>query len=263
MIADRQIIWITGAGKGMGRTLALRLAGDGHQVAVSARTETDLNSLVAEAAGLPGEIVSFPLDITNADDAASTIDAIEKRIAPIDLAILNAGTHQAMWLDEFDVDKVRRLIDVNFMGTVNCLAPLMKRFKARTASTGSAPTDRGHIAVVASVAGYRGLPSAGAYSASKAGLIALCESLKPELDAVGIRLTLINPGFVDTPLTRQNDFEMPFLISEDAAVDHIMKGLRKTGFEIVFPLPMKLIMGALRMLPDRLFFYLTRRMVRK
>ena len=246
-------IWVTGAGKGIGRALALRLAEDGHRVAVSARTVADLEDLAKSAEESAGKIIPFPLDITKAETVPETVEAIEREIGPLDLAVLNAGTHQAMWLDDFKAESVRHLMEVNFMGTVNCLDPLIHRFRAR---------GKGHIAVVASLAGYRGLPSAGAYAASKAGLIALSEALKPELDKVGVRLTLVNPGFVDTPLTRANEFEMPFLISQEDAVDQIMKGLKRTGFEIAFPLPMKLIMRCLRMLPYRLFFFLTRRMVK-
>jgi len=252
-LTDRAI-WITGAGKGIGRALALALAQDGNRVAVSARTRDDLDSLVSEAETASGHIVAFPLDITEAPVVPEIIKAIEAEIGPLDMAILNAGTHQAMWLDDLETDAVRRLMDVNFMGTVNCLVPLVHRFRERRT---------GQIAVVASVAGYRGLPSAGAYSASKAGLIAFCEALKPELDVAGVKLTLINPGFVDTPLTRKNDFDMPFLISQDEAVGHILSGLRRSGFDIAFPLPMALVMRCLRILPDRLFFSISRRMVRK
>lgn len=254
MTLTDKAIWITGAGKGIGRALALALAREGHRVAVSARTRDDLESLVLEAETAPGRVVAFPMDITEASAVPDIVTAIEADIGPLDLAILNAGTHQAMWLDALETDAIRRLMDVNFMGTVNCLVPLAHRFRKRGA---------GHIAVVASVAGYRGLPSAAAYSASKAGLIAFCEALKPELDAVGVKLTLINPGFVDTPLTRKNDFDMPFLISQDEAVGHILSGLRKTAFDVAFPLSMALVMRCLRLLPDRIFFSISRRMVKK
>ncbi|MEM1047894.1 MAG: SDR family NAD(P)-dependent oxidoreductase [Pseudomonadota bacterium] len=247
-------VWITGAGKGIGRALALRMAQDGARVAASARTASDLDDLAVEAGNLPGRIVPFPLDIVDREAVRATVAEIEAQIGPIDLAILNAGTHTPIWLKDFSAEKVQHLIDVNLMGTVNCLDPLMHTMTAR----GS-----GHVAVVSSVAGYCGLPSASAYGASKAGLINLCEALQPELDMAGVRLTLINPGFVDTPLTKKNDFDMPFLVSQDDAVRAIMRGLDRSRFEIVFPLPMALTMRFLRALPYRLFFALTKRMVRK
>jgi len=137
---------------------------------------------------------------------------------------------------------------------VNGLSHIMPRFISR---------GRGHIAVVASVAGYRGLPTSAAYGATKAGLINMCEALKPELERHGVRLTLINPGFVETPLTDKNDFPMPFLISVDEAVNHIVRGLQSSRFETAFPRRFAFLMKILRILPDRLFFFVTRRMVRE
>jgi short-subunit dehydrogenase len=120
----------------------------------------------------------------------------------------------------------------------------------------------GHIAVVASVAGYVGLPGAAGYGATKAALINMCEALYPELEARNVRISVINPGFVDTPLTQKNDFPMPFIIPVDAAVDHIMAGLTSNRFETVFPWKMALSMKLLAALPARLLFAVTRRMLR-
>lgn len=245
-----KVAWVTGAGKGIGRALALRLAADGWTVAASARTEKDLVSLEQAAPG--GRIVGFPLDVTDMARADVTVAVIENRLGPLDLAILNAGTHEPTPAAGFSALAARRLIDTNLTGTVNCLAPVMARFMERRA---------GRIAVVASLAGYRGLPTAAAYGASKAGLINLCESLRPELDAAGVDLRLINPGFVRTPLTDRNEFPMPFLIEVDEAVDAIMRGLAGRTFEIAFPRRFALIMKLLRLLPDRLFFTVTRRMI--
>ena len=121
----------------------------------------------------------------------------------------------------------------------------------------------GHIAIVSSLAGYRGLPTASAYGATKAALINLAEALRPELEAGGVRLTLINPGFVKTPLTDRNEFAMPFLIPVEDAADAIMRGLKKKAFEIRFPWRLAVVMGLIRIMPYRLFFALTRRMVGK
>ena len=140
------------------------------------------------------------------------------------------------------------------MGTVNGLAQIIPRLIERK---------RGHIAVVASLAGYRGLPTAAAYGATKAGLINMCEALKPELERHGVRLTLINPGFVETPLTDRNEFPMPYLMPVEKAADRIMRGLRSDDFEVTFPWRFATVMKLLRLLPDRLFFLLTRRMIGK
>lgn len=242
------IVWITGAGKGIGRALALTMAEDGWTVAASARTKADLNSLERESH--TGRIHAFPLDVTDRVATMRTFDAINEQLGPLDLAVLNAGTHHPMSASEFSVETVRALVEVNLMGTVNGLGVLLPYFRARSA---------GHIAVVASVAGYRGLPTAAAYGATKAALINMCEALKPELAHEGVQLSLINPGFVKTPLTDKNEFHMPFLVSAGEAAATIYRGLQKRGFETVFPRPLAAIMKALRLLPYRLFFALTSR----
>lgn len=245
-----KVAWITGAGKGIGRALAKRLAEDGWVVAASARTQADLDTLAVQCQ--PGRVEGFPLDITDSAQTATTLNRIARQLGEPDLAVLNAGTHIPVTADDFSVAAVRQLVETNLMGTVHCLAQLMPRFIERKG---------GHIAVVASVAGYRGLPTSAAYGATKAGLINMCEALRPELARHGVRLTLINPGFVETPLTAKNDFPMPFLIPVEEAVEHMMRGFDSAAFEVSFPRRFALLMKLLRILPDRLFFALTRRMV--
>ncbi|WP_343070106.1 SDR family NAD(P)-dependent oxidoreductase [Aminobacter carboxidus] len=242
--------WVTGAGSGIGRSLALRLAQEGWNVAVSARTVRDLATLAAEASD---RIHPFPLDVTDAEAVLATVVSIEDHLGPLDLAVLNAGSYARDSAAQFDSAAFRSTVEVNLMGSVHCLAAVMPRLLMRRA---------GHIAVVSSVAGYVGLPGAAAYGASKAALMNMCEALYPELAAHNVRLSLINPGFVDTPLTQKNDFPMPFLISTDAAVDHIMAGLKSRHFEIAFPWKMVLSLKFLAVLPARLRFAVTRRMVR-
>jgi NAD(P)-dependent dehydrogenase (short-subunit alcohol dehydrogenase family) len=244
--------WITGAGTGIGRGLALALAARGMTVAASARTEADLLSLAAEAR--PGAILPVPLDVTDEAAVRAAVTRIEAEAGPITLAILNAGTNSEVTAEKFDTARFAHVIDTNLMGAVHCLGALLPLLRQRRA---------GRVAVVASVAGYRGLPTAAAYAASKAGLIAMTESLKPELEADNVDVTLINPGFVDTPLTRKNKFPMPFLIDTDAAVRAIIAGLERGRFEIVFPWQMTLAMKLLGSLPYGPFFAITRRMVRR
>jgi|MEHZ01.4.fsa_nt_MEHZ011312269.1_15 NADP-dependent 3-hydroxy acid dehydrogenase YdfG len=250
--ADVKVAWVTGAGKGIGRALAKRLAADGWIVAASARTQADLTSLEAECPS--ARVQGFPLDVTDLTRTATTVEAIENQMGPLSLVILNAGTHIQMPAEEFSVETFRTLVETNLMGTVNGLAQIIERFIKRK---------DGHIVVVASLAGYRGLPTSAAYGATKAGIINMCEALKPELEYHGVRLTLINPGFVETPLTAKNEFPMPFLISVEQAVAHIMRGLERGAFEIAFPGRFAWLMKILKILPDRLYFALTRRMIGK
>jgi len=247
-----KVAWVTGAGKGIGRALAKRLAEDGWTVAVSARTEKDLVTLADDFPD--GRVHSFPLDVTDLCMTEATVKKIEQAIGTPDLVVFNAGTHIPVTAETFAVEPFRRLVETNLMGTVNGLAHILPRLVNR---------GHGHIAVVASLAGYRGLPTSAAYGATKAGLINMCEALKPELERHGVRLTLINPGFVETPLTDKNDFPMPFLISVDEAVDQIVRGLCSTRFETAFPRRFACLMKLLRILPDRLFFFVSRRMVRE
>lgn len=247
-----RVAWITGAGKGIGRALANRLAHEGWTVAASARTKKDLDALEAEC---PSESVhGFPLDVTDAAATRSVVARIESALGPLNLVVLNAGTHRPMTAETFSAETFRYLLETNLMGVVHGLEQVMPRLTAR---------GDGHIAVVASLAGYRGLPTSSAYGSSKAGLINMCEALKPELELAGVRLTLINPGFVETPLTDKNPFPMPFLIPVENAVDAILAGLKSPAFEITFPWRFAWLMKGLRILPDRLFFALTRRMIGK
>ena len=245
-----RLIWCTGAGKGIGRALSLRLARDGHTVAASARTVADLESLAGDASRLSGRIVAFPLDVTDEAAVSATVAAIETELGPIDIAVLNAGTHIPVAVTDLTSAPFRTLFEVNVMGVVHGLSALLPLFVARRS---------GHIAVVASVAGYRGLPTAAAYGASKAAVINMCEALQPELAAVGVRLTLINPGFVKTPLTDKNEFEMPFLMEADAAADRIADGLKSSRFEVTFPRRFTWLMQVLRVLPYPLYFFLVRK----
>lgn len=245
-------ILITGASLGLGRALALRCARAGWRVVASARGREQLESLAAEAAELSGEITPYPLDVTDAAAVAAAVQHVEAEIAPIGIAVLNAGTHRPMAAESFRAADVEGLLKLNVLGIANCLEALLPRMIARR---------QGRLALVASVAGYAGLPTAAGYGASKAAVINMAESLKPELDRLGVVLQVVNPGFVQTPLTDKNDFPMPFLMPADAAAEAFFRGLESQRFEIVFPRRFVYLMKLLRMLPYRLFFALTRRTV--
>jgi len=231
-------VWITGAGSGIGQALALRLAARGHSVIATGRRAGPLQALHDHDAS----ITAMPLDVTDGI-------AIEQALAAIpcpDIAVLCAGTHSPTPGQAFDAGRVRQLVETNLLGTVNCLGSLLPRMLAR---------GTGHIVIVASVAGYRGLPTAGGYCASKAGLIALAESLRLDLSGTAVHVQLVSPGFVDTPLTRANPFPMPDIITADAAARAIEQGMaRPERFEIAFPWRFALVMRTLRLLPDAWYF---------
>lgn len=248
----KSCVWITGASSGLGRALASRMAADGWHVAASARDADKLADLARRAAGLKGHIDAYPLDVTDPMAVRTVVATIERNLGTIGLAVLNAGSHQSVRAAEFAAAPFRVLIELNLMGTVNCLEAVLPAMTARR---------EGRVAVVASVAGYRGLPTSAAYGMTKAGLINMAEALKPELDRYGVKLQLVNPGFVRTPLTDRNSFPMPFLMEVEDAADAFYRGLQSDRFEIVFPRRFAYLLKVLRCLPAPLAFAITRRMV--
>ena len=249
-----RIAWVTGAGKGIGRQVALELAKEGWQVIASARTEADLDSLVRLSVSLTGSVEAYPADVTNEESVKETIFEIETKFGAIELAILNAGTYIRFGVEEFSVKKFSTQLDVNLMGTVNCFVHILEKMKIRQS---------GHIVVVSSLSAYRGLPLASGYGASKAALTNMCEALKPELEKFGINLSVVHPGFVRTPLTKRNKFPMPFLMEVEPAARKIINGINKNKFEITFPIPFFLIIKFLSWLPYPIYFAITRRLLRK
>lgn len=217
----------------------------------SARSADKLEELTQAALALEGSIEAWPLDVTDAAAVRVAVEAME-RAGPLSHAVLNAGTHKPVRAKGLSAADFEPLLRLNLMGTVNCLEPLLEAMIARR---------EGHIAVVASVAGYRGLPTSAAYGMTKAGLINMAEALKPELDGYGVRLQVVNPGFVRTPLTDKNPFPMPFLMEAEDAAEAFYRGLGSERFEVVFPRRLAYLLKLLRCLPAPLAFAVTRRLV--
>ncbi|MEW5837291.1 MAG: SDR family NAD(P)-dependent oxidoreductase [Pseudomonadota bacterium] len=240
------LAWITGASSGIGAALCRRLAQQGWRVVASARNQQALQQLAEESPN----IHPLPLDVTRTEDVHAAVQRIENEIGCIDLAVLNAGDYTPMALEDFDAALFERLMQVNYLGVVHGIDALRASMCAR---------GRGQILVTASVAGYRGLPLAAPYGATKAALINMAEALHPEFARYGVRLRVINPGFVKSPLTAKNSFAMPFIIEADEAAASIIRALDHTGFEISFPRGFVFIMKRLRNLPYALYFPLIRR----
>lgn len=240
--------WITGAGTGIGRAVALQLARSGVRVAVSGRSIDKLQQLAAEHSN----IEVFQLDVTDRAKTAAVADAIEKSLGPLDLVIFGAGDYKPVTAASFVAEDFDHMMDVNYRGVINGLAAMLPRLRARRA---------GHIAWIASVAGYRGLPKAAAYGPTKAALINLAECLQPELARDGVTVSIINPGFVKTPLTAQNDFPMPFLMEAEEAGRLTIKGLKARKFEIAYPWQFVSILKIMRILPYALYLKIIRRQV--
>ncbi len=236
-------VWITGGGSGIGKALALSYAKDGWDVVISGRTERHLQEVQSSSS----KIRVVVCDITNKVE----VQAAQKKIGSIDVAILNAGDYRPEPTSEISIKTHQDIFDVNYFGTLKCIQAIMPKMKKKG----------GRLAIVASLAGYRGLPNASAYGPSKAALIQLAESLNAELQNTPLKIQLINPGFVKSTLTEKNNFEMPFIMEAEDAAKKIRDGLESDKFEIAFPRPLVCCMKLLRILPYSVYFYLTKKMI--
>lgn len=250
--AGGRVAMITGASAGIGRSLAIKLARDGWQVAVCARREAALRSIAEDHPDIADRLHVYPLDVTDVAESQAVFMAVEEGVGEVDTLILNAGDYDPMPLDAFDPEIFQRLITVNFLGSVNGVGAALGPMRER---------GRGQILLTASLSAYRGLPQAAPYGASKAAVLNMAESLRPALAGSGVSLRVINPGFVKTRLTEKNRFHMPQLITPEQAADAIYREIDNAGFEIFFPKRFAWTLKFLRLLPYRLYFALTRRMV--
>jgi len=238
--------WLVGASTGIGRATASLLHARGARVVVSARSAPTLAAFVAAH---PGSI-GLPLDVTDREAVAAAAGEAEAACGAIDLVLYCAGHYQAMRATDFDLDEALRHVQVNQVGALHLLAAVLPRLLRQR---------RGHLSLISSVAGYRGLPNSIAYGPTKAALINLAETLYLDLAPLGIGVSIVNPGFVDTPLTAQNGFTMPALISPEQAALAMLEGWAAGRFEIDFPKRFTRWLKALKILPDSLYFRAVRR----
>ena len=238
-------VWLVGASSGIGRATAHALHARGARVVVSARNQQALDAFAAEHPGT----LALALDVANAASVQAAAQAVFAA-GPLDLVLYCAGYYKDMRATEFDLQEMLKHQQVNYVGALNLLDAVLPHFVARRA---------GHISLISSVAGYRGLPKSLAYGPTKAALINLAETLYVDLKDSHIGVSLICPGFVETPLTAQNKFTMPALITPEQAAQEILKGWASGAFEIHFPKRFTLWMKALALLPAAVYFPVIRR----
>ncbi len=247
-----QQVWLVGASTGIGRATAARLHALGAQVTVSARGQAALDSFVVEHPGAR----ALTVDVTDGDALHAAAQTLLQQHGRIDLAMYCAGHYHAMQATHFDLADALRHQQINYAGALNMLNAVLPALLRQSAAGQPA-----HLSLVASVAGYRGLPNALAYGPTKAALINLAEVLYLDLHDRGVGVSLVNPGFVDTPLTAQNTFHMPALITPETAALAIVAGWGKGDFEIHFPKRFTRLLKAMRLLPDGWYFSAVRRAV--
>ena len=239
---NKKTIWITGGSTGIGRALAIKFANEGWNVAISARRE----SLLKELSEKHQNIKSFPLDVTEKYKCEEVFNEIKKYYSEIDICFFSTGTWDPKKEKDIDVEQIENVFKVNFFGTVNSIKAVEQYFRDKK---------NGVITIVSSIAGYRGLPNSTGYGPSKSALNNLAESLYFDFKRYNVRVCLVSPGFIKTPMTDKNNFKMPFLKTPEYAADQIYEGLvNKNVFEIHFPKTLTITLKLLSFLPSKIYF---------
>ena len=240
-------IWITGASSGIGKALAIKFANEGWQVAASARRE----NLLQDLNNNNPNIHSFPLNVKDESKAKKVFENIIEKFQTVDICVFCTGIHDHESEKKLSAEKIRETIETNFFGTLNCIMAVNSYFRERKS---------GHISIVSSVAAYRGLPTASGYCASKAALTSLAESLYFDFKRYNVRVSVVSPGFIKTPMTDKNKFPMPMIKSPEYAAEKMFIGLtKKNVFEIHFPKAFTMIMKMLKIMPNWLYFLIAGR----
>jgi NADP-dependent 3-hydroxy acid dehydrogenase YdfG len=232
--------WIVGASEGLGRALAERLSRAGATLILSARSEDRLHDL---ARSLPGPARALPLDVRD----RAGVEAAARTLPQIDGVIWLAGVYWPMAAGEWNTGQAEAMADINFTGALRVLGTVVPGFVAR---------DRGHVVLIGSLSGFRGLPGAIGYGAAKAGVMHLAENLRADLHGSGVKVQLVNPGYIRTRLTEKNDFAMPFIVDPDTAADKVVAAMRTGRFQTNFPRLFSWLFRGSLFLPAALYYRL-------
>ena len=250
MSEKKKKIWITGASSGIGKALAEKFAKENWKVAVSARRKEILDEMAKNE-----NIFSYPLDVTNQKQISDIFSEIINDFGNLDLCVFSSGTYDPKLEQEINIEQNKFVMETNFFGVLYCIKSVERYFKDKK---------KGHISVVSSVAAYRGLPNSSGYGPSKAALTNLTESLYFDFKKYNVRISLISPGFIKTPLTDKNDFPMPFIRSPEFAAEKMFNGLTKSySFETHFPIQLTIFLKFLRILPYKIYLFLIDKFVKR
>ena len=250
MSENQKKIWITGASSGIGKALAEKFAAEGWKVAASARRKEILDKISEHE-----NIFSYPLDVTNQDQIKNSFEKIIKDFNGLNLCVFSSGTYDPKLEQEINIEQNKFVMETNFFGVLYCINAVENYFKNKK---------DGHISIVSSVAAYRGLPNSSGYGPSKAALTNLTESLYFDFKKYNVRISLVSPGFIKTPLTDKNDFSMPFIKSPEFAAEKMFNGLTKSkAFEIHFPRALTILLKIFRILPYKIYLFLIDKVVKR
>ena len=250
MSENQKKIWITGASSGIGKAVAEKFASEGWMVAASARRQEILNKMAENQ-----NIFAYPLNVTQKENVTKTFNNIIEDFKNVDICLFCSGTYDPKLEQEINIEQNKFVMETNYFGVLNCIKAVETYFKNKKS---------GQISIVSSVAAYRGLPNSSGYGPSKAALTNLTESIYFDFKKHNIKISLVSPGFIKTPLTDKNEFPMPFIRSPEFAADKIFQGLTKKNiFEIHFPLGLTLTLKFLRILPYRLYLFLIDKFVKR
>jgi short-subunit dehydrogenase len=250
MSENQKKIWITGASSGIGKAVAEKFASEGWMVAASARRQEILNKMAENQ-----NIFAYPLDVTQKENVTKTFNNIIGDFKNVDICFFCSGTYDPKFEQEINIEQNKFVMETNYFGVLNCIKAVETYFKNKKS---------GQISIVSSVAAYRGLPNSSGYGPSKAALTNLTESIYFDFKKHNVKISLVSPGFIKTPLTDKNEFPMPFIRSPEFAADKIFQGLTKKNiFEVHFPLGLTLTLKFLRILPYKLYLFLIDKFVKR
>ena len=250
MSENQKKIWITGASSGIGKALAAKFASEGWKVAASARRKEILDEMSNHE-----NIFSYPLDVTNQDQIKTSFEKIIEDFKELDLCVFSSGTYDPKLEQGINIKQNKFVMETNFFGVLHCINAVENYFKKKK---------DGHISIVSSIAAYRGLPNSSGYGPSKAALTNLTESLYFDFKKYNVRISLVSPGFIKTPLTDKNDFQMPFIKSPEFAAKKMFDGLTKSkAFEIHFPKALTILLKIFRILPYKIYLFLIDKSVKR
>ena len=232
--------WLVGASDGLGAALAQKLSAAGAQVILSARSKDKLATLAAE---LPGDARAVAMDVAD----MQSVSRAAKEVGDVDGVVFLAGVYWPMKAQDWDVESANAMADINFTGMMRVMGVVVPPMVTR---------DAGHIVITGSLSGFRGLPGAIGYAASKAGTMSLAESMYADLRKTGVAVQLANPGFIRTRLTDKNDFNMPFIMEPDQAAAEMMAHMRSDRFKKSFPAVFSWLFRLSQFMPDWMYYRL-------